>query len=557
MAVTNGTVKVVIDIKGQGDGARVVDEAARSVKNLKDTASGGVLKGMGDELKDATSGFTSFKGGLSGIKENVLGLPGLIGGIIGTLGAVGAAMADALSPPQTALGKFQDRFDKTIDGLEKRAEDLRNKLNAAGGNTQRTYLNNEQIGTRSEVMEELGTANALYENLLKARERAMAVLRNPNAWPQAQLAASETLRGAEAIKAMVTIETERNRLGAAYVGIEVALNEERTTGLSLMLQQAFAAQQTARAIDLQTKNAWALLAPLQAMSSAIPFGGIAGRAAALGAGKTVNDASNAALLKPRSFGGSAGDPNAAGKEQFRDDMAALEDRARRSLADTSQRIKDDQAANDDRLKRREARDRKAFKASNDNKADAAGMAEFEGDKRAQSVRDFSAALIDGAPVLDQYSASLGKLTETWAQYAKTGEGMAGAVTASLGAIGKAGAQHIKDERARAGVLAIIETGLGFATLFTNPAESAGHFVAAGVLGFAAATGIGAGGGKSAGGSGGGSQQRQRTTLLQSGNGGPSSGPIVNNFSNNNFFGPNKQETAAALYDVLKRQRSAA
>lgn len=67
---------------------------------------------------------------------------------------------------------------------------------------------------------------------------------------------------------------------------------------------------------------------------------------------------------------------------------------------------------------------------------------------------------------------------------------------SVGAFAKIMAQQVKIElagiAAKASVRALYETGLGFATMWTNPAESAGHFTAAGQLAGVAAASLAAG-----------------------------------------------------------------
>lgn len=74
------------------------------------------------------------------------------------------------------------------------------------------------------------------------------------------------------------------------------------------------------------------------------------------------------------------------------------------------------------------------------------------------------------------------------------------VADAMGATGQAvttfAEQMGASAEAQAGIMAVFETAMGFATLFTNPAESAGHFIAAANFGLIAATG---GSGKESGG----------------------------------------------------------
>lgn len=113
------------------------------------------------------------------------------------------------------------------------------------------------------------------------------------------------------------------------------------------------------------------------------------------------------------------------------------------------------------------------------------------------VRDFSSALSDALPGMGAFSAALSTISAEWDGYARGQRGMAQAVTGSVSAIARAGAEHIKSERTRAGVLAVIETGLGIASLaiMDYPAAAA-HFLAAATLGTVALTGAATSGGAS-------------------------------------------------------------
>jgi len=77
----------------------------------------------------------------------------------------------------------------------------------------------------------------------------------------------------------------------------------------------------------------------------------------------------------------------------------------------------------------------------------------------------------GAEVFSQWSQGVGSMIENWVLMGETGPA----------ALKKITAQVLASAAAESAILAIVETAKGFATLFTNPAESAGHFTAAAIF----------------------------------------------------------------------------
>lgn len=164
---------------------------------------------------------------------------------------------------------------------------------------------------------------------------------------------------------------------------------------------------------------------------------------------------------------------------------------------------------------------------------------------AADVRDFTGALSEALPGMEAFTGALGQISEVWGKYAESGEGAARATIASLGAIGRAGAEQIKNERLRAGVLSVIELGIGTGMLFVNPAEAASHFAAAAILG-----GVAIFGGSSAGGArGGGAGGRPLSAPL----GDRSSGNITYVINTGVYIaGRTEQESAAELHTLDRR-----
>lgn len=166
---------------------------------------------------------------------------------------------------------------------------------------------------------------------------------------------------------------------------------------------------------------------------------------------------------------------------------------------------------------------------------------LERESLGEPIRDFSLALAEALPNMDSFTGALGKIGAQWDAYSKGQKSLASTVTGSVGALAKAGAEHIKNERLRAGVLAIIETGLGIATSFTNPAESASHFGAAVTLGSVAIFG----GSSSSGGS-----KQERNVMRSTASAPQSAAPTVNIYGG--WLGNGTpQENAYALYERMR------
>jgi TP901 family phage tail tape measure protein len=128
----------------------------------------------------------------------------------------------------------------------------------------------------------------------------------------------------------------------------------------------------------------------------------------------------------------------------------------------------------------------------------------KGLRRAASVLEGSGADIAGnlAPVLDTFAGI------------KEGEKAASDAIGAMGKATKGFAEQLgASAEAQAGIMAVFELAMGFATMFTNPAESAGHFIAAANFGTVAATGAG---GKKSGGQKGGAGGGKGSSVGQSG-----------------------------------------
>ncbi|MCC6623354.1 MAG: hypothetical protein IT385_18995 [Deltaproteobacteria bacterium] len=164
------------------------------------------------------------------------------------------------------------------------------------------------------------------------------------------------------------------------------------------------------------------------------------------------------------------------------------------------------------------------------------------------IRDFAVALNEALPGMGAFNVALSQLADTWAKWGEGSLTTRDAVIGSLGAIAKAGAQQIKDERLRAGVLSIIELGLGFANL-ANPPIAAGHFTASAILGGVALFGSGSGSSRGAGGGSGGAAGTPRPVRL----GGEMLGQRAVHVTIQNYYGGRSEQEAGADFTRLVRR----
>jgi len=101
----------------------------------------------------------------------------------------------------------------------------------------------------------------------------------------------------------------------------------------------------------------------------------------------------------------------------------------------------------------------------------------------QSFGDVVGDAVD--TVLPGMGGAVSDLAGIWSKYSEGQVDVQQATVGTIDTVGNAIASQIEDETALMAVLAIKELGLGIATAFVNPVESASHFAAAAVFGGAA------------------------------------------------------------------------
>ena len=145
-------------------------------------------------------------------------------------------------------------------------------------------------------------------------------------------------------------------------------------------------------------------------------------------------------------------------------------------------------------------------------------------KQLESYREGISQLEQVAvPAFGEISSVIGQVADQLGKYKDGQTSMAKAVTGSASAIAGAIAKQVGGVKAEAGIRAIFETAMGFATL-ANPIESAGHFTAAAMFGLAAGGVLKTGASSGAGGQKAPATRAASTTASSNTGGG---GPITN------------------------------
>lgn len=557
-----GTIKVVIDVKGQGDGAAVVDKTAKALKSLwsdeeiaKNRAFNAGVSGIGKSLSEGLKPVTEMGGGLAAVRMGMMGIPGTIIGMATGLAALAVAVKDAFA--RDPVKEFHDEFSRTIKDLERDVDGIVKKLADTRGGTK--GLSTSELSAPGDIKEQLHQADLLLANL-EAREKAAAGVREQfessasieeRALGIGSMFVEMTTKGLgeerNAQDEIKQVQIERTRLSELLKTSELSIAGISAEQLTNRILQAEAARTLNERLEITVQKSWALLTPLKIAGAAL--GGFAGSAGgvvgAIGAGPGINDAVNRELLKPRGGGGQKKGVSDKDLEKILNDWRD-EDIAGVEHTIQVMRQKEDRGI-EDKTKEQNADSQWAEL----NKS----WAQDDADARAQGIRDISSAIMESIPALDQYAGALGKITDVWAEYAKTSQGMGASVATTIGNLAKVGAQQIKDERARAGVLAAINFGLFLASEFVpGMQEQAGGYLAGSIaLGVVAATGIGTGGGASGGGAGA-ARNTPRTSLIRESSGRQSNGPIVLNIGV--LAGGSPQENAESIGRILDRRRAA-
>lgn len=504
MAIVTGQVSVDIAISGSGDGAAKTERATKAVEKLKqEVGAAGTAAGKSAQstksLADSVAGFKDglrpldgVRSGFEMLRSNLLGFPTAIAGAVGGLVAMAEKLVDMGSASERLREKAQD-YAAAIAGARKDLEEL-------------ARLNGHIAATPGPLGADAGDRFSELTDKLSTLKDALREA-------QAPAAALNELTGG-----MVASLTESD---AQYLRIAKITNEIRETEALIK-----GLRDGSYELILRQEGALRRIAGLAA-------GGLAGGAKGV---KTP----------PAPRGGGGGfDAEAAWREKV---AAATRERERGGLSmggfralerNIESEVFGTDAANDNAGTSRGRR--------RGNTGGIAASMEAINSRPAQEIAGFSAALVEALPGIGAFNVALSQLAETWTAWGEGSLTTRDAVIGSLGAIAKAGAQELKNERLRAGVLSIIELGLGFANL-ANPPVAAGHFTASAILGGVALFGSGSGSSRGAGGGAGGGGTPRPVRL-----GGEMLGQRAVAITIQNYYGGRSEQEAGADFLRLTRR----
>lgn len=541
MSVMQAEVRARVTVAGEGDGAKVVDDTDKALGRLEkgakrttaevselDKKAVGLTSGLGQGAKAVGAFGESFAGGLGKIM-GVVGAIGLAGGLV-------AGLIDAVGDKSFA------RWTEQAKELEQTYKSVADQLRDID-----VMLGRAPEKTKTQVAAE--AAFASWEDLnqkIQDGEAAILQLQKERGFVTGQSVLHEKVR-ADFTGKIKIVEDELRILAQQREAIESRHLELRK----------------AQSAEIFKQVGLSALANAEALKAANALDGVMGK---LRSGELAK-LGQQALGGQAPGGGGGGGPSLA--QQRRDEMVELNRQGVAALREL------EREQHEERLKldgeRLQAWADKRGKLERERLSEGMlGDAKSEGGLTA-GIRDATSVFASAVPQINEFAGALGmvasemdrvsaandNLVEVLAKY-RAGEAdstevakarteatktVTSAIVGSVGAVAKAGAAQIKDERARAGVLAIIETGLGFATLFTNPGESAGHFTAAAILGSVALTAGAAGTNK------GGARASASTTRVAVANDDfarRSQAPIVNNIYGGWYGSSTPQESMAGL-----------
>jgi hypothetical protein len=151
------------------------------------------------------------------------------------------------------------------------------------------------------------------------------------------------------------------------------------------------------------------------------------------------------------------------------------------------------------------------------------------------------------PAFGEIGNVIGQVSDQFARYKAGQTSMTNATIQGASAIAGAIAKQVGGVKAEAGIRAIFETAMGFATL-ANPVESAGHFTAAAMFGLAA-------GGVLKTGGGGQKPTTEKPASATTGSSGSSGGGAITNVYNLQTGIVDGQSTARAFRQAEQQARN--
>lgn len=566
MTVLSGRVDATVSVKGEGDAERVVDGTQQAFGRLQKAILG--TEGVAGR---AASGIQNLMKGASGIQSLMI----QVAGVTGVVGAVAKAFEFAV-PIVKGLWNLlaSPTVDRHVEAMTRAVEAANKLATAHGGLARATSKAQDDMRSLKNELYEVAAANAEALGDLERAQELRAATKQLNAGEevlkesaliQALSKEYNTLQEARWQNKLTLEELDRRerdlsrQLNAGKLSTEEvrdATANLAATRMTLVLQSAFMVTRE-KEINEQLAIRRQLLKELgtKAMIAGMP-----------------EEPKKEPAKPPRPAGGRPRETAEDRDRKHAKEMAEFHRALRFEFM--AWEAQQEEEAHQRRLELAEKEDaeRRAIEERSNREKYSAG---FEDTRAGDAVRDFTGTLSDSLPELDRfnealgitaarfsevaaandnlravrerYNAGLAESSELELAHAQAKKSMTTAVIGSVGALAKAGAEQIKNERARAGVMAIIETAMGFATLWTNPAESAAHFIAAATFGLAAMTGSGS---KAASAS----QTPQRSIMAVDSGMGYAQGALTFNVYGGWYGNSTPQESAAAVADRFRALR---
>lgn len=186
MALTSGREEFAVAFVGKDEVSAMITELQAKLKGLEGqaraagnagaaAASSGGIKGLGEQLKAATSGATSLGGGLAGLRMGMLGIPAAVGGMVAGVVAFASAIKDAFV--RDPVKEFHDEFKRDFAAMEAAAQKLIDRLRDAKGLLKDATT--EELSAKGKLEGIIASADALLAPL-EAQEKILA--RQTKAW---------------------------------------------------------------------------------------------------------------------------------------------------------------------------------------------------------------------------------------------------------------------------------------------------------------------------------------------------------------------------------------
>lgn len=523
MAVVNGRVDIQIRTEAAGNAAPKVKAVANEVSGIERAASKAV--GPISGVSSAVVGLQKGVGPVESIKtafDSLTGTFAFVSGVVSLVVAGVSALVDAIGGMESPLSKSQAALLDLRTSTDAWAESLKDAAKQAREVAKQTSAMATSVLDIEAEIAALGgdDEGARQLQALAAWEKAETQYREA---VEQRAAQEKELRLEEARLDQVhgnLVEAQR-KLALAE---EAIVRERRRGHADLAFQKEVERALLLETVDLAEVAERDLARKVEAMRASVgvfdELLGSLGRLVDV-KGAAAEKAATPKPPPPRARGGGGR------KRMSREDLLAAQGEAEIEALLLLLRQDEEEAELEAELraeaKRAEERARKALEEARAEEKKLADQRErlFKSDPfRAEAegmlalsdaVRDFATTMGDGIPMLGAFAGALGsvatafdgvsaandnamKVAEAYREGKASEQEMveamadarkteARAAMDSVGFLAKAGAEQIKNERLRAGVLAVIETGLGLGkAAIGDYAGAAGHFAAAATLG---------------------------------------------------------------------------